>query len=62
MDDFRLYWELFGWFWKLLPRPDFVLCFVIGAELIFGESSAQGSEQVLSAVSELCQNPICFGR
>jgi hypothetical protein len=35
MDDLRFYWELFGWFWKLVLRPDFVLCFVIGAELIY---------------------------
>jgi len=35
MDDLRLYWCLFGWVWKLLMRPDFVLCFVIGAELIY---------------------------
>jgi hypothetical protein len=35
MDHFWLYWKLFGWFWKLLLRPDFVLCFVIGAELVY---------------------------
>jgi hypothetical protein len=35
MDDFFFYWSLFGWFWKLLLRPDFVLCFVIGAELVY---------------------------
>jgi len=35
MDDPQLYWHLFGWFWKLLLRSYFVLCFVIGAELIY---------------------------
>jgi len=35
MDDLHLYWYLFGWVWQLLLRPDFVLCFVIGAELIY---------------------------
>jgi hypothetical protein len=35
MDDQFLYWYLFGWLWELILRPDFVLCFVIGAELIY---------------------------
>jgi hypothetical protein len=35
MDDLLLYWHLFGWLWAILQRPDFVLCIVIGVELIY---------------------------
>jgi hypothetical protein len=35
MDDLSTSWSFFQWLWELLQRPDFILCFVIGAELIY---------------------------
>jgi hypothetical protein len=35
MDDLSTSWSFFPWLWELLQRPDFILCFVIGAELIY---------------------------